>query len=95
MPGRFHIPSASALVMAVVTAAEPIAVAGDGGDCVPGGAAVDALSPAGFAMKMSLLDFLVIQRALMTMQDERAAPVLERLRAQLSAQAPPSRGPDR
>jgi hypothetical protein len=95
MRGRFHIAVASATVMALIAAAAPVAVAVDARECVVGGAGVDALSPAGFAVKMSLLDFLVIQRALMTMQDERAASVLDRLRVQLSGQEPASHGPDR
>ncbi len=94
MPACFHIRLASALVMASTVVA-PIAVAADDHNCVPSEAGADTLSPAGFALKMSLLDFLVIQRALMTMQDERAAPVLQRLRVQLSGQMPPPPSPDR
>jgi hypothetical protein len=92
MRTHFPISLAPALVMAMVTGAQPPAVAGDARDCIPGEAGGDTLSPVGFAMKMSLLDFLVIQRALMTMQDERAAPVLERLRVQLPGQAQPLHG---
>jgi hypothetical protein len=94
MRARSPIPLASALAMAVMSAAQPTAIA-YAHDCIPGEAGSDTLSPTGFAMKMSLLDFLVIQRALMTMQDERAAPVLERLRAQLSGQAQPPHGTGR
>jgi hypothetical protein len=95
MRARFHIPLASALVVAVVSATAPPGVADDARNCIPGAAGADTLSPAGFAMRMSLLDFLVIQRALMTMQDERAGPVLERLRVQLSGQPKLPNGPDR
>jgi hypothetical protein len=95
MRARFHIALASALVVAVVSATAPSAVADDARNCVPSAAGPEPLSPAGFAMTMSLLDFLVIQRALMTMQDERAGPVLERLRVQLSGQSKLPNGPDR
>jgi hypothetical protein len=95
MRARFHIPLASALIVAAVPAIAPPGVADDARNCNPGAAGVDTLSPAGFAMRMSLLDFLVIQRALMTMQDERAGPVLERLRVQLAGQPKLPNGPDR
>jgi hypothetical protein len=94
MRARFHIVLTSALLMAAVTAVAQIAVPHDAHNCVAREASPDTLSPTEFAMKMSLLDFLVVQRALMTMQDERAAPVLERLRAQLAGQQQPPHGPD-
>jgi hypothetical protein len=92
---RFDIPLGSALVLAMVMAVVPAGVRGGARDCASREAGVDALSPAGFAVQMSLLDFLVIQRALMTMQDERAAPALQRLRLQLSGQAERTQEPDR
>lgn len=38
----------------------------------------------GFVVRLTLTDFMIIQRALMTMPDEKAPAVLERLRKQLS-----------
>jgi hypothetical protein len=95
MRARFHIPLASALVVVAVSAVAPLGAADEARNCIPDAAGADTLSPTGFAMRMSLLDFLVIQRALMTMQDERAGPVLERLRVQLSGQPKLPNGPDR
>jgi len=46
---------------------------------------LDLPSP-GFTINITMLDFLVMQRALMTLQDERAAPVLEKIRQQMLAQ---------
>jgi hypothetical protein len=95
MRARFHILMVSASTVAVVLAITPFGIADDAHNCIPGEHSADTLSPAGFAISMSLLDFLVIQRALMTMPDERAAPVLERLRAQLPEQRRLRSGPDR
>jgi hypothetical protein len=93
MRARFDIAMRSALVVAMGVTAAPV-VADDARNCIPSEASADTLSPTGAAMRISLLDFLVIQRALMTMQDERAAPVLDRLRAQLSEQPKLQGAPD-
>jgi hypothetical protein len=93
MRAHFHMVLISALLIAAVTAVAQVAVPRDARNCVAREASPDALSPTEFAMKMSLLDFLVVQRALMTMHDERAAPVLDRLRAQLTGQEQPLHGP--
>jgi hypothetical protein len=44
------------------------------------------LPSAGFTVKISLADYFIVQRALMTVQDERAAPVLEKLHRQMLEQ---------
>jgi hypothetical protein len=95
MRARVYTVLTSASLMAAAMAVAQVAVPPrDAHNCVAREASPDTLSPTEFAMKMSLLDFLVVQRALMTMQDERAAPVLQRLRAQFSGQEQPLHGPD-
>jgi hypothetical protein len=58
-------------------------------DCLVPAGSVTPPSPAGFSVRVPLLDFFVIQRALMTVQDEKAPQVLERLRLQVLEQSRP------
>jgi translation elongation factor EF-Tu-like GTPase len=43
----------------------------------------------GFTIQMSLVDFMIVQRALMALQDEKAPGVLDNIRKQISAQVAP------
>lgn len=43
----------------------------------------------GFTIRLTLVDFMIVQRALMTMPDEKAPGVLDRIRAQVLKQVRP------
>lgn len=85
----FRTISVLASILVLTAAVIPTGAEDADRGCVAGEGGVAPPSPAGFSVRLPLLDFFIIQRALMTLPDEKAALVLERLRQQIVVQSSP------